>query len=348
MSKNFPHHILDNLNTGVLLVSDALVVRAINPAGETLLETGARQAVGQALTQLLPRNQALIEAMHMALDTAHPFTEHGLRLGVPYDRWITVDCTVTPIGQELLLEINPIDRLLRLAREESRHDRHAASRAVIRGLAHEIKNPLGGLRGAAQLLERELPSEALKEYTRIIIHEADRLRNLVDRLIGPKTLPRKEAVNVHEVLDHIRKLLVVEMPVTLRVARDFDPSLPLLHVDRDLLIQALLNVARNAVQAVGSNGVVCFRTRIERQVTIGQKQHRLAVRTEIEDNGPGIPEELREQVFYPMVTGKPEGTGLGLSIAQDIIDQHGGAIEFTSQPGRTVFRIYLPLENNHD
>jgi two-component system, NtrC family, nitrogen regulation sensor histidine kinase GlnL len=347
MSKNLSHHILDHLNTAVLLVSDTLAVRAINPAGEALFETGARQAIGQALTHLLPHNQALIEAMHTALASGHPFTEHGLKLGVPTDRRITVDCTVTPVGNELLLEINPVDRLLRLARDESRHDQHVASRAVIRGLAHEIKNPLGGLRGAAQLLERELPSESLKEYTRIIMHEADRLRNLVDRLVGPKTLPRKEPVNIHEALDHVRKLLLAEVPATLEVARDFDPSLPPVHADRDMLVQAVLNIARNAVQALGNTGRVGIRTRIERQFTIGQKRHRLVLRTEIEDNGPGIPEALRERIFLPMVTGKPEGTGLGLSIAQDIIDQHGGAIEFTSQPGRTVFRIYLPLENGH-
>jgi len=347
MSKNLPDHILEHLNTSVLLVSDSLTVRAINPAGEALFQTGARQALDQPLTHLLPHNQSLIEAMHSALDSGHPFTTHGIKLGVPFDRRITADCTVTPVGNELLLEINPVDRLLRLARDESRHDQHAASRAVIRGLAHEIKNPLGGLRGAAQLLEAELPSETLKEYTRIIIHEADRLRNLVDRLVGPKTLPRKEPVNIHETLDHVRKLLLAEVPATLDVERDFDPSLPLIIADRDMLVQAVLNIARNAVQAMGNTGRIGIRTRIERQFTISQRRHRLAVRVEIEDNGPGIPAELRDSIFLPMVTGKPEGTGLGLSIAQDIVDQHGGMIEFTSQPGRTIFRIYLPVENGH-
>jgi two-component system nitrogen regulation sensor histidine kinase GlnL len=344
MSKNLPQHILENLNTAVLLIDGGLTIRAINPSAEMLLQTGARQALGQPLTHLLPRNQAFIEAMHTTLLSGHPFTEHGLRLGVPIGRWITVDCTVTPAGPDLLLEINPIDRLLRLAREETRHDQHAASRAVIRGLAHEIKNPLGGLRGAAQLLERELPSESLKEYTRIIMHEADRLRNLVDRMVGPKTLPRKLPVNIHQVMEHVRKLILAEASPRLRVERNFDPSIPDLQADADQLIQAILNIARNAVQAISGDGIIRLRTRIERQFTIGQKRHRLAARIDIEDNGPGIPEELREQIFYPMVTSKPDGTGLGLSIAQDIIDQHGGVIEFTSQPGCTVFRIYLPFE----
>ena len=353
MSKNISQHILENLNTAVLLVDAELVVRAMNPSAEMLFETGARQAMGQLLTFLLPHNQALLEAMHQTLVSGHPFTEHGLRLGVPIHRWITADCTVTPLIQkqgsakELVLEINPIDRLLRLAREESRNDQHAASRAVIRGLAHEIKNPLGGLRGAAQLLERELPSESLKEYTRIIIHEADRLRNLVDRMVGPNMPLKKQPTNIHEVMDHVRRLVKAEVASSIQVVIDYDPSIPEFAADKEQLIQAVLNVARNAAQALNSEGTICFRTRVDRQFTIGTKRYRLVVRAEIEDNGPGIPDELRERIFYPMVTGKPDGTGLGLSIAQDIVHQHGGLIEFSSQPEHTVFRIYLPLENKH-
>lgn len=348
MPKSLPQHILENLNTAVLLVDSDLTVRTINPAGEMLFETGARQATDLPLAHLLPHNQALLEAMHQTLVSDHPFTVHGLRLGVPVKRWVTVDCTVTPVlrpngDHELILEINPIDRLLRLAREESRHDQHAASRAVIRGLAHEIKNPLGGLRGAAQLLERELPSETLKEYTRIIIHEADRLRNLVDRMVGPNTPLRKQPTNIHQVMDHVRRLIRAEVPRGVRIEHDFDPSIPEFGADAEQLIQAVLNIARNAVQALNGDGTIRFRTRIERQLTIGQKRYRLAVRAEIEDNGPGIPDELRESIFYPMVTGKPDGTGLGLSIAQDIVHQHNGMIEFTSRPQQTVFRIYLPL-----
>jgi two-component system nitrogen regulation sensor histidine kinase GlnL len=353
MPKSLPQHILENLNTAVMLVGDNLIVTAVNPAAEMLLEIGARQAIGQPLTYLLPRNQALIEAMHATLLSGHPFTEHGLRLGTPTGRWITVDCTVTPLtgaGKEgeLILEISPIDRLLRLSREESRHDQHAASRAVIRGLAHEIKNPLGGLRGAAQLLERELPSAALKEYTRIIIHEADRLRNLVDRMVGPNTPAHKQSTNIHQVMEHVRTLILAEVPSGIRVERDFDPSIPELLADADQLIQAVLNIARNALQALDGNGMIRLRTRIERQFMIGQTRHRLVARIEIEDNGPGVPADLRDRIFYPMVTGKPDGTGLGLSIAQDIIDRHAGVIEYDSRPGRTVFRIYLPLENGHD
>lgn len=353
MPKSLPQHILENLNTAVLLVDDNLMLRAINPAAEMLFETSSHQAINQPLTHLLPQNQALLEAMYQTLVSGHPFTEHGLRLGVPLNRWITVDCTVTPVSHadgnsELILELNPIDRLLRLAREESRHDQHTASRAVIRGLAHEIKNPLGGLRGAAQLLERELPSEALKEYTRIIILEADRLRNLVDRMVGPNTPLRKKPMNIHQIMDHVRGLVLAEVPAGIQLERDYDPSIPEFPADAEQLTQAVLNITRNAVQALNQEGSIEFRTRIERQFTIAQKRHRLVVRAEIEDSGPGIPEELRDHIFYPMVTGKPSGTGLGLSIAQDIVAQHGGSIECSSLPGKTIFRIYLPLENGHD
>jgi two-component system nitrogen regulation sensor histidine kinase GlnL len=353
MHKSLPQQILENLNTAVLLVDSNLQLRAINPAGEMLFETSSHQVTGQPLTQLLPHNQALIEAMYQSLVSSHPFTEHGLRLGVPVNRWITVDCTVTPMqlasgNGELILEINPIDRLLRLAREESRQDQHTASRAVIRGLAHEIKNPLGGLRGAAQLLEQELPSESLKEYTRIIIHEADRLRNLVDRMVGPNTPLRKKPMNIHQVMDHVRSLVLAEIPAGIQLERDYDPSIPEFPADAEQLTQAVLNITRNAVQALNQEGTIQFRTRIERQFTIAQKRHRLVVRVDIEDSGPGIPEELREHIFYPMVTSKPDGTGLGLSIAQDILSQHDGIIECSSLPGKTIFRIYLPLENGHD
>ncbi len=352
MSKSLSPLIFENLNTAVLLVDGDLRVQAMNPAAEMLFSTGARQAIGQPLVQLIPHNLALIESIHASLLSDHPVTEHGLRLTTPGGNRATVDCTLTPLAQaggggELILEINPIDRLLRLAREESRHDQHAASRAVIRGLAHEIKNPLGGLRGAAQLLERELPSPALREYTRVIIHEADRLRNLVDRMVGPNTPLNKQPTNIHQIMEHVRTLILAEVPAGIRVERDFDPSIPEFNADGDQLIQAVLNIARNAVQALDGEGSIRFHTHTERQFTIGNRRHRLVVCAEIEDSGPGIPDELRESIFYPMVTGKPDGTGLGLSIAQDIVQQHNGMIEFVSQPGKTVFRIFLPMETNN-
>ncbi len=349
MSHEPSQRILDNLTTAVLTFDGALQLTSINPAGEMLFEVSRKKVVGQPLASLLPHSQRLVKTLRQTLDSRHPFTARGVRLALPGARTITVDCTVTPLpdgtrGDSLLVELTQIDRLLRLARDESMLDRQAANRAVMRGLAHEVKNPLGGLRGAAQLLEQELADKGLKEYTRIIIHEADRLRNLVDRMIGSHQLPKRNPVNVHEVLEHVRKLMLVEVPVGLSIERNYDPSLPELLADREQLIQAVLNIVRNSAQAMDGKGTIRLRTRIERQLTIGNRRHRLALRLEIEDNGPGIPEELQEHIFYPMVTGRADGTGLGLSIAQDIINRHGGLIEFSSRPRHTLFTLYLPLD----
>jgi two-component system, NtrC family, nitrogen regulation sensor histidine kinase GlnL len=343
-------HIFENLTTAVLVFDVELRLRAINPAGEMLFENSAKKIVGQRLADLVPQGVRLEDILRETLRSHHPFTARGVRLGLPGDRTITVDCTVTTTShsgghEELVVELAQIDRFLRLSRDESQLDRQAANRAVMRGLAHEIKNPLGGLRGAAQLLERELTDKSLKEYTRIIIHEADRLRNLVDRMVGPHQALKLMPLNVHQVLQHVRKLVLVETPVGLTIDSDYDPSLPQILGDPEQLIQAVLNIVRNSVQAMGSKGRIRLRTRVERGFTIGQKRHRLVLRIDIEDNGPGIPEELQERIFYPMVTTRADGTGLGLSIAQDIIHRHGGLIEFTSRPGCTVFTLFIPPGN---
>jgi two-component system nitrogen regulation sensor histidine kinase GlnL len=344
--------ILDNLTTAVLTFDADLRLTSINPAGEMLFEISAKKAVGQRLAELLPHARLATRTLSQTLESRHPITARGVPLKLPGHRTITVDCTVTPLTDAgpdgaLLVELTQVDRLLRLARDENMLERQAANRAVMRGLAHEIKNPLGGLRGAAQLLERELPDKSLKEYTRIIIHEADRLRNLVDRMMGPHKPLKKIPVNVHEILEHVRKLMLVEVPVGLTLERDYDPSLPEFEGEPEQLIQAVLNIVRNSAEAIQHQGVIRLRTGIERSFTIGQKRHRLVLRADIEDNGPGIPEEILEHIFYPMVTAKPGGTGLGLSIAQDIVAKHGGLIECHSRPGHTVFSIYLPLENGH-
>jgi two-component system nitrogen regulation sensor histidine kinase GlnL len=238
-----------------------------------------------------------------------------------------------------------VDRLLRLANEQQMLQSQTANRAMIEGLAHEIKNPLGGLRGAAQLLERELPDGSLKAYTGIIMEEADRLRALVDRMVGPNQPLTRVPTNLHQILEHVRNLILAEHAPGIHIERIYDPSLPDLRADPDQLIQAVLNVIRNAVEAMNARGRISLRTGVERRFTIGQKSHRLVLRADIEDEGPGIAPELLNRIFYPMVTGKAQGSGLGLSIANDIISRHGGLIECNSQPGKTVFSIYLPLEN---
>jgi two-component system nitrogen regulation sensor histidine kinase GlnL len=214
---------------------------------------------------------------------------------------------------------------------------------MIRQLAHEIKNPLGGLRGAAQLLERELQEASLKEYTRVIIGEADRLTALVDSMAGPSRAPQKVHINVHEICEHVYHLLRAEARSAVAIERDYDPSLPDSMLDRHQTIQALLNVARNALQAVGDSGRITLRTRALSNVSIGPARHRLVACVEVEDNGPGVPDELRSSIFYPLVTGRANGTGLGLAVAQELVTRNGGLIEFESEPKRTIFTLLLPL-----
>lgn len=353
MSPDSCQRIVDNLSTAVLVFDAELVLRALNPAGETLFEISAKKVLGQPLLRMLPRGRRLARALRHAVRTGHPFTERGLVLPLGIgERAISVDCTVNVLdaggaAPQLLVELSQVDRLLRMARDETRHDTQLANRAVIRGLAHEIKNPLGGLRGAAQLLERELNDRALREYTRIIIHEADRLRNLVDRMIGPNRPLKRAPVNIHQIFERVRSLMLAEVPEGVLVVRDYDPSLPECEGDSEQLIQAVLNIVRNAVQAMGHQGRLVLRSRVERQWTNGQTRYRLALRADIEDDGPGIPEALMEHIFYPMVTGRPDGMGLGLSIAHTIVSQHAGALLCQSRPGKTVFSIYLPLEQAH-
>jgi len=245
--------------------------------------------------------------------------------------------------------VHPRDRLLRITKEEAQLSKQETTKLLVRGLAHEIKNPLGGIRGAAQLLSRELPEEHLKDYTNVIIEEADRLRNLVDRMLGSNKLPSLAMTNVHEVLERVCSLVDAESQGRITLVRDYDPSIPEVLVDREQMIQAVLNIVRNAMQALTSGneahmGRITLRTRALRQFTIGHTRHRLVVKTEIIDNGPGIPPELQDTLFYPMVSGRPDGTGLGLAITQNIISQHQGLIECESHPGHTVFSIFLPLE----
>ncbi|HCB40980.1 MAG TPA: PAS domain-containing sensor histidine kinase, partial [Gammaproteobacteria bacterium] len=246
-------------------------------------------------------------------------------------------------------ELRPLDRLMRISREDNLINAHHATRALVRGVAHEVKNPLGGIRGAAQLLARELPDDSLREYTDIIIAEVDRLRNLVDQMLGPRKLPKWAQINIHEILERVRSVLTAETGDPVVIERDYDPSLPEMCGDKDQLIQAILNIVRNAKQALmddeeQKNPTVILRTRALRQFTIGHTRHRLILLVEIEDNGPGISQEMQETMFYPMISGRASGTGLGLSISQSIINQHHGLVECESSPGKTTFRLLLPLE----
>jgi two-component system, NtrC family, nitrogen regulation sensor histidine kinase GlnL len=343
-------HLLTNLTTSVLYFDARLYLRAINPAGEDLVGLSGRQGCGLHINALFPYDSRFVHAVQRVYQERAPISEYGVVLRLQHQRQITVDYTVTPLidaglqHQDILVEMTDVDHHLRLAREETWQVQQQAAQSVIRGLAHEIRNPLGGLRGAAQLLARELPAAHLREYTDIIIAEADRLQKLLDQLLGPRRAPQQKATNVHLILARVCQLLRNESGNGLRLSTNFDPSLPDVWVDSDQLLQALLNIGRNAVQAMNGNGDIVLRTRIRRKMTFGQqRQPKLAVQIDIQDNGPGIPEEIRDHIFYPMITGRPDGTGLGLSIAQSLLNHNGGLIGYSSEPGCTVFSLWLPV-----
>lgn len=341
--------VLENLSTAILLFDRNFRLLYINTSGEMLFAVSSRKAMGAPADDLIRCPGSVLET-HLAesLESGQPFTEREHQLTLPDGSEITVDCTVIPLRHghrvnELLVEIQQVDRQLRINREEQILVRNEASRALVRGLAHEIKNPLGGLRGAAQLLERELHDESLTEYTQIIIEEADRLQNLVNNMLGPNRVPEMKQVNIHQILERVCNLVKVEAGAGLSIFKDYDPSIPPIIGDSDQLIQSFLNIMRNGVKAAGSKGVLSITTRILRQFTIGTIRHRLVISVEISDNGPGIPKELQDRIFFPMVSGG-DGMGLGLSISQTLINRHQGLIEFTSKPGQTIFRVLLPLE----
>ncbi|WP_068824782.1 nitrogen regulation protein NR(II) [Pseudomonas sp. BMS12] len=345
--------LLDNLTTATILLNAELCLEYMNPAAEMLLAVSGQRSHGQFISELFTESPEALSSLRQAVEHAHPFTKREAMLTALSGQTLTVDYAVTPIlnaGQTLLLlEVHPRDRLLRITKEEAQLSKQETTKLLVRGLAHEIKNPLGGIRGAAQLLARELPNEGLRDYTNVIIEEADRLRNLVDRMLGSNKLPSLAMTNIHEVLERVGSLIEAESQGSITLVRDYDPSIPDVLIDREQMIQAVLNIVRNALQALSAQsdlrlGRISLRTRTLRQFTIGHTRHRLVVKMEIIDNGPGIPPEMQETIFYPMVSGRPDGTGLGLAITQNIISQHQGLIECESHPGHTVFSIFLPLE----
>ena len=349
-------HLLDSISTALLVVEADLSVSFLNAAAEATLQVSRQRVVGLQVTQLFSEPGSTAENLLSAINSNTPFTKRETEFELTTGDTITVDYAVTPFhyqesGQpSLTVEITPIDRKLQISREEGLLSSQQTTSALVRGLAHEIKNPLGGLRGAAQLLERELskalPDQGLQDYTNIIIEEADRLRNLVDRMLGPPQPQNPGPLNIHEVLQHVASLVTAETQGVVNIRRDYDPSIPEITGDSAQLIQAILNIVRNAIEANRDrleDTVISLKSRTQRKFTIGNTLHRLVCRLDISDNGPGIPRELQNTVFFPMVSGKPEGTGLGLSIAQSIINQHRGLVEFSSQPGNTVFTLYIPL-----
>jgi len=346
--------LLDAMVTSIFLLDQDLNVTYLNAAAQTLLALGPNQALGRAIADLTRGAESLSPMFERVRQGGEGVVQRELAWPAPGGADRILDCAVTQVilgGQNrLLLEIEDITQHRRLTRENALLAQLGGSRLMVRQLAHEIKNPLGGVRGAAQLLERELLDPALREYTRVIISEADRLTNLLDSMLGPGRPPSKQLINVHELLERVYHLLRSEAPPGVVIDRDYDPSLPPLTLDPNHIIQAMLNLGRNAIQALASAAMdesprLILRTRAVSNVSVGAHRHRVAASIQFEDNGPGVLNEIRETIFYPLVSGRADGTGLGLGIAQDLVSRHGGLIEFDSAPGRTIFVISLPMDS---
>lgn len=340
--------ILNSLINSVLLLDDSLAVHYANPAAQQLFSQSARKLFGTPLPELVGYFSLNIALMRDSLRAGQGFTDSEVTLVVDGKAHI-LSLTAQGLSLEgnddfILLELAPMDNQRRLSQEQLQHAQQIAARDLIRGLAHEIKNPLGGLRGAAQLLSKALPDPSLLEYTQVIIEQADRLRNLVDRLLGPQRLSQHVTQNIHQVAERVCQLVSMEKNDNVTLIRDYDPSLPELMHDPELIEQILLNITRNALQALGEKGGnITLRTRTAFQITLHGVRYRLVARIDIEDDGPGVPAHLQDTLFYPMVSGREGGTGLGLSIARSLIDQHSGKVEFNSWPGHTEFSVYLPI-----
>ena len=351
---NVHKRLLDNVKTGVVLLDSELRFIYINAAAQALLEISDRKVRELFIGDILVNADKDIDEMQSAIINNNSFTKRKAELQTIHNKAIFVDYTISPFEQEgktqALIELNSAEQSHRISREESLHSTYATTRELVRGLAHEIKNPLGGIRGAAQLLEQEVSDNELIDYTKVIIKEADRLHNLVDRLTGPrKPLDLKE-INIHEVLERVRNLVNAEISGKgIKLTFDYDPSIPSIVGDSEQMIQAMLNIVRNAMQSLNSPdvdhelGQIILRTRISRNVTIGTNFYRLAASIEVVDNGHGIPSNMLETIFYPMISGRADGTGLGLSITHGIINQHQGTIECQSKPGNTSFKVLLPI-----
>lgn len=350
--KNYKH-ILDSLLTAVIVVDEQLNLHYLNGSAEMLLCVSGDQVAGKPLSDFVVEqgdNPSLVFNSDLE---SKSYTKRHAKWHLHTGDNITVDYSVesNPYSNQLHIEVQPLDRLIRISKDEAMMAAQETSRNLIRSMAHEIKNPLGGIRGAAQLLSREFGDTSLAEYTRIIIDETDRLRDLVDRMLGPRIPPERHPVNVHDVLEHVAAVIDVEASHTIDIIRDYDPSIPDVIGDRGQLIQALLNICRNALQALLENNIekprIRLMTRIQRRFTIGRTHHPLVARVTICDNGPGIPADLIGDIFFPMITGRAEGTGLGLAITQNLISQHGGLVECQSAPGATEFILYLPLDDHY-
>ncbi|MGI9318081.1 MAG: nitrogen regulation protein NR(II) [bacterium] len=341
--------ILQNQATSVVMLDQDFCVQYLNESAETLMHTSLNRALGLQISKLVYDDNQLIAACEKVMDRHGEIRLRNHEMMLPSR--VTekqIDCIINRIELDdnamLLLEISEVEGMSKIARDEEFVQRQQSNQAVIRGLAHEIRNPLGGIRGAAQLLADEAGGEAFADYTRIIIREADRLTDLVNRMQAQANVDLEQRVNIHQIIEHVRQLVMADGRPMFSIKLDYDPSLPSVRGNQDLLTQAVLNVLRNAVEAVeykGQDGWIQLRTRIDHLSIEGIKKQ--VIRVEVIDNGEGVVEELESRIFDPMITSKPNGTGLGLPITAEIVTQHSGVLDFRSKPGHTIFRMFLPL-----
>lgn len=350
LDKALPLAVLEEANTAFVVINSDLKLIYANPASELLLSQSKHRLYQQSLEQVAKHYHFDPESIEKLFIDRNSFTENEINLWVDgHSILIALSATYLNFHNKdhVILEIRCIEHQRKISQEHYQEHQLEAAQELVRGLAHEIKNPLGGLRGAAQLLESELAEPDLIEFTQIIIEQADRLSALVNRLLGPQKVGLRASDNIHSVLEKVRKLVCLDLPKFIDIKVDYDPSIPDFEMQADQLQQAFLNIIQNAVQALSAHGsqksVITLKTRTAHQVTINGMPQRIAAEIRVIDNGPGIPEHLKDTLFYPMVTGRSDGSGLGLSIAQKLIKQHNGRIECHSVPGHTEFLIYLPM-----
>jgi two-component system nitrogen regulation sensor histidine kinase GlnL len=345
-------HAFDWLATPIAVLESNGTVVFVNSELEDVIGQSRRSLEGESFLNFFSDPQPLLHALSGAKANefaALRYDAELLRINPEESLPVHVIVAQSDQSDEVIIELLPIQQQTRQDREERLIDQAQANKELIRNLAHEIKNPLGGIRGAAQLLEMEMESKELTEYTQVIIREADRLQTLVDRLLAPHRRPHMVGdVNIHEVCERVRSLIVAEFPRGLRVIRDYDTSIPEFRGDREQLIQAVLNIAHNAALALSDrvtegDAQLTFKTRITRQVTFGKQRYRLALELHVIDNGPGVPDSIKDRIFFPLISGREGGSGLGLTLAQTFVQQHHGMIECESVPGRTDFKILIPL-----
>ena len=347
------HPIIDNLTTALMLFDENRCLTSINSSGEVLLLVSRNKVVGMTPEQIWPNNPFFVEAINKSyeIDTVH--IQRGAEMNLPNNKKTEVDYIVTPISnnnesKQVLVELLNANSFTRVLQEFNQHTLQKAAKDSLQGIAHEIKNPLGGIRGAAQLMEKKMDDQDLKEFTTIIIKESDRLRKFVDRMLSTNTHSGKADTNIHEVTEYVISIVNAEDSRNLNILKDYDPSIPNTYIDREQIIQSVLNLLRNAVQATNEKQQITIKTRVERKVTIQNKLNNLAIRLDIIDDGPGIPSEIESGAFFPMVTGNAEGTGLGLSIAQQLVQSQSGTITYERKNNNTYFSVFLPIEESNE